>query len=411
VTPHSLALLASTGPDSLEINLRDLLVLAVISAAVPMIVGLLRLKVAEVVLLLGFGVLVGPSGLNLITYNSTMDTFNEVGLGLLFFLAGYELEQRAIQGQSGRLAAIGWFTSFGISLLVVWFLWQAEFVTDYMGVAIALTSTALGTLLPVIRDRGLLNTRFGLLFMGAGAAGEFGPILAIALLLGSSSIGTSILILGAFALVGLLAYYAPMRLATERVRELLRRGHMTSSQTAVRWTVVLLLLLLVVASRFGLDAVLGAFVAGVILHRFVPPETDNELIPKIEGLGFGFFIPLFFILSGVKLDVASIVAHPMRLLVFFLLLLLVRGVPQFLLYRYALPDTRERLQFMLYVATGLPILVAITTLEMNAGIMRAENGAALVGAGALSVLVFPLLGDYLNRAARARDSAESLAAE
>ena len=411
MTHFQLSLLATdSSVDNLEVNLRDLLVLSLIAAAVPMIVGLLRLKVAEVVLLLGFGILVGPSGLDLITYNATMETFNEVGLGMLFFLAGYELEQRAIRGESGRLAGIGWLTSMAISALVVYVLWQLEFVSDYMGVTIALTSTALGTLLPVIRDRGLLETRFGTLFMGAGAAGEFGPILAIALLLGTKSLGASVLILLAFAAVVAIAYYGPMQFATVRVKELLDRGHMTSSQTAVRWTVVLLLGLLTLASRFGLDAVLGAFVAGVILHRYAPPGSDNKLIPKIEGLGFGFFVPLFFILSGVNLDVASIAQKPLRLVVFFVLLLAVRGVPQYFLYRHALPEVRERVQFMLYVATGLPILVAITNLEMNAGMMRPENAAALVGAGALSVLVFPLLGDWINRVATARAAAEPLPA-
>jgi Kef-type K+ transport system membrane component KefB len=207
-----------------------------------------------------------------------------------------------------------------------------------------------------------------------------------------------------------IAYYAPMRLATERVRELLERGHMTSSQTAVRWTVVLLLGLLTIASRFGLDAVLGAFLAGVILHRYAPPGAGNQLMPKIEGLGFGFFIPLFFIFSGVNLDVASIAEKPLRMVVFFALLLLVRGLPQYFLYRHALPEVRERWQFTLYVATGLPILVAITSLEMDAGVMRSENAAALVGAGALSVLVFPLLGDWINRVALARAAAEPIPA-
>jgi Kef-type K+ transport system membrane component KefB len=163
---------------------------------------------------------------------------------------------------------------------------------------------------------------------------------------------------------------------------------------------VLLLALLVIAARFGLDAVLGAFLAGVILHRYAPPGADNQLMPKVEALGFGFFIPLFFIISGVNLDVASIVANPMRLLVFFVLLLVVRGLPQYVLYRHALPDTRERWQFVLYVATALPILVAITGLEVSAGVMLPENAAALVGAGALTVLVFPLLGDRINRPGR-----------
>jgi Kef-type K+ transport system membrane component KefB len=236
--------------------------------------------------------------------------------------------------------------------------------------------------------------------MGAGAAGEFGPILAITLLLGSTSVVVSIVILIAFALIAAVLYFTPGKLATERLLEVVQRGHSTSSQTAVRWTVVLLLTLLVVSSEFGFDAVLGAFIAGVILRRYSPPSEANKLLPKIEALGFGFFIPLFFIVSGVNLDIDSIVANPLRLLMFFVLLLLVRGIPQYVLYRHAFPDSRERWQFALYVATALPILVALTGIEVDNGIMRPENAAAIVGAGALSILVFPLLGDRINRARR-----------
>ena len=170
---------------------------------------------------------------------------------------------------------------------------------------------------------------------------------------------------------------------------------------------MLLLGLLTLASYFGLDAVLGAFIAGVILRQYAPPSSYNRLMPKVEALGFGFFIPLFFIMSGANLDIDSIVANPMRLVLFFVLLLVVRGLPQYVLYRHSLPDTRERWQFVLYVATGLPILVAITGLQVDAGIMLPENAAALVGAGALSVLVFPLLGDWINRAALNRARAQA----
>lgn len=386
----------------LQHNLVMLLLIALAAAAVPLIVGLLRLRVAEVVLLLGFGILLGPQVLGWVEMTEALDTFNELGLGLLFFLAGYELEREAVEGQTGRLAGIGWLVSFVLALGVTALLVQADIVSDFLGIAICLTSTALGTLLPVLRDRGLLRTEFGLKFMGAGAAGEFGPILAIALLLGSRSIARTLVILALFAIVVYLVARLPGRVRTARMTEVMERGHSTSSQTAVRWTVVLLLGLLTLASFFGLDAVLGAFVAGVILRQYAPPSTFNRLMPKVEALGFGFFIPLFFIMSGANLDIDSIIANPVRLVLFFVLLLLVRGVPQYFLYSRVLPERRERWQFALYVATGLPILVAITGLQVDAGVMRPENAAALVGAGALSVLVFPLLGDWINRAALAR---------
>jgi Kef-type K+ transport system membrane component KefB len=406
-----LATLADEGPDTMADNISSLLVIAIISASVPIVVGLLRLKIAEVVLLLGCGIVFGPQGLGAIDINNTTETFNELGLGLLFFLAGFELEPEAVRGRSGKLATSGWFTSLALAFLLTFGFWKIGLVSDLAGIAIALTSTALGTLLPVVRDRGLLHTPFGTYFQGAGALGEFGPILAIALLLGSRSLVITLITLAVFAAVAALIYRAPSRLMTERIGQIMERGHYTSSQTALRWTVVLMLFLLGLAALFDLDAVLGAFVAGVLLRRFAPPGPENKLAPKIEALGFGFFIPLFFVMSGAKLDIDSIVENPGRLLLFFVLLLVVRGLPQFVLYRFALPDTRERWQFTLYVATALPILVAITGLEVSNGVMLPENAAALVGAGALSVLVFPLLGDRLNRRELAQPEVREEAAE
>lgn len=398
-------LLAEASNPDLATNVASLFVIALIAASVPIVVGLFRLKIAEVVLLLGFGVLFGPQGLGLITVNSTTNTFNELGLGMLFFLAGYELEMVSVRGRSGRLAVSGWLISLALAFAITWALWATGFVRDLPAIAIALTSTALGTLLPILRDRRVLHTPFGLYFEGAGALGEFGPILAIALLLSSHNVIYTVVTLLIFALVTYLIYRAPGKIMTDRISAIVARGHSTSSQTAVRWTVVLLLFLLGLAATFGLDAVLGAFVAGVVLRRYAPPGEGNRLAPKLEALGFGFFIPLFFVMSGAKLDIDSIVSDPVRLVVFFVLLFAVRGVPQFLLYRYALPDVRERWQFMLYVATALPILVAITSLEVDNGVMLPSNAAALVGAGALSVLVFPLVGDRINAVAVAAQRA------
>ncbi len=390
-------------------DLRSLVIVIAVAALVPIFTGLLNLRIAEVVFLLGFGILVGPHVLGLIHITQTIELFNELGLGLLFFLAGYELDPAAIRGDSGKLAITGWLTSIAISFGITWFLWHTGYIHDLLGVTIAFCSTALGTLLPIIRDRGQLHTPFGRLFLGAGAAGEFGPILAIALLLGSQSTIIEVGLLLLFALVAILLYFAPGFLATERVVAIVERGHRTSSQTAVRWTMLLVLGLLFISTILGFDAVLGAFVAGLITRRYAPEHLENKLIPKIEAIGFGFFIPLFFVVSGANLDVQSIIANPMRLLLFFVLLFVIRGLPQYVLYRSALPVPAERARFSLYVATALPILVAITSLELRDGIMLPSTAAALVGAGALSVLVFPLLGDRL--AAKQTHSTMSATAE
>ena len=375
----------------------SLVVIAAIAAFVPLLVGLFRIKVAEVVLLLGAGILFGPEVLGWIVVDDSIGLLSDLGLGLLFFLAGMELEERAVRGQSGRLAATGWFLSLAVAALAAIVMTTTGKIEDTLGVAIALTSTALGTLLPVLRDRGELNTRFGTLFMGAGAWGEFGPIIAISVLLGTKSSFIAILSLVAFGVIALILATLPRRLAGDRVREVLARGHHTSSQTALRFTMLLLILLLALAGRFGLDVVLGAFIAGIIVRRFAPPTAESTLQVRIEAIGFGFLIPLFFVVSGANLDIRSIIENPVPMIRFFIYILIARGLVQYLLYRRAIPDRRERARFSLLVATGLPIIVAVTSIEVEAGVMVESNAAALVGAGALTVLVFPLIGNALAR--------------
>jgi len=378
----------------------SLAVIAAIAAFVPLLIGLFRIKVAEVVLLLGAGIVFGPEVLGWIQPEGSIELLSELGLGLLFFLAGLELEQRAIRGQSGKLAAIGWVLSLVVALIAALIMTETGKVEDTVAVAIALSSTALGTLLPMLRDRGELSTKFGTFFMGAGAWGEFGPIIAIAVLLGTKSSFAAIISLLVFGLIALLLAVIGNRLATDRVRNIFERGHNTSSQTALRFALLLIIVLLTIASEFGLDAVLGAFIAGVIVRRFAPPSEESKLSVRIESIGFGFMIPLFFVVSGANLDIASIIANPFPMIRFFIYIFLARGVVQFILYRRALPDPRERARFSLYVATGLPIIVAVTGIEVANGFMTTANAAALVGAGALTVLVFPLVGNALTKSSK-----------
>lgn len=275
-------------------------------------------------------------------------------------------------------------------------------VKAYLPVAIALTSTALGTLLPILRDSGQLDTPLGRRVLANGAVGEFGPILAISLFLGSRGAWASLLVLATFGVVAVLVALLPRRLFTARVQAIFERGRETTSQTAVRWTVVLLLGLLLVSAEWGLDVILGAFAAGIILRQLTP-EGDQHLEARIEGIAYGFFVPLFFVVSGITVDILSILANPGRLLLFFVLIAVVRGLPALVLFRRELPGNEPR-RLALYTATGLPIIVAVTQVGLAAGVMLPENAAALIGAGVLSVLVFPLGADLLRRSAERAQS-------
>jgi Kef-type K+ transport system membrane component KefB len=389
------AAVATASSSDLTRELNSLLVIAAIAAATPLLVGLLRLPVAEVVLMLAFGVIFGPEVLGWIELDDAIDLLAELGLAFLFFAAGLELEKRAVEGRSGKLALTGWLVSAALALVAAGILQRLGVIDDFLGVAICLTSTALGTLLPILSDKGLLKTPFGNYFMGAGAIGEFGPVLAISLLLSTKSFWLALLSVALFAAVAFVFAKAPTLLRTNRVMAVIERGQETSAQTAVRLTALLLVALLAIAEDFGLDVVLGAFIAGIITKQLVPTSEQSVLQTKVEGIAFGIFIPIFFIVSGARLDISSILANPSLLFVFFVLLLIVRGIPQFILYRRAIPHAKERAGYSLYVATALPIIVAVTSVELASGFMDPSVAAALVGAGALSVLVFPLVAQRL----------------
>ena len=201
--------------------------------------------------------------------------------------------------------------------------------------------------------------------------------------------------------VALLFTALPRLTFLARFSSIASSGEHATSQTTLRLTVALLFALLVVASEFGLDVVLGAFLAGVVLRRWAPGDVKS-LETKLDAVGYGFFIPVFFVASGMNLDLASIAAAPLRLLVFFALLLVVRGLPAMFLYRRDL-GLNQRLQMTLLTATALPLLVALAAVGLRTGDMLPENAAALVGAGVLSVVFFPGLAVALHqREMRAR---------
>jgi Kef-type K+ transport system membrane component KefB len=374
-------------------GLQSLLMVGLVAAFTPLVVGLLPFRVPQVVLLIVGGVVIGPQVLDW-AETGTLSLLSNVGLGFLFLLAGYELELDLFSRQPGYRALAAWFISVGLAIAVTGALAAVGYVEAFVPVALGLTTTALGTLLPILRDNGMLRGPFGEHILAAGAVGEFFPVVGIAVFLGTHGEFLGLMSLGAMALLGLLLTQLPRLARGERLGRIIREGEHSTSQITLRWTVVLLLGLLVVAEDFGLDVVLGAFLAGVILRRWAPGDV-RSLEGKLDAIGYGFFIPIFFVCSGMDLDLDSIAESPDRLLVFFLLLLAVRGVPALLVYRGALA-LRQRVQMVLLTATALPLLVALSKIGLDSGHMLPENAAALVGAGVLSVLVFPALAAVLD---------------
>ena len=381
-------------------GLDDLVAVALVAALAPLVVAMLPgPRIPQVVIFLLGGVLIGPHVLGLAD-TSSIQLLANIGLGFLFLLAGYELDPRLLRQQPGRLAIGGWLMSAAIAVGVTAGLTAAGYIRDYVPVGLALTTTALGTLLPILRDNNMLGGEFGRYVFAAGAVGELFPILIIAVFLGQRG---SFVALASVALVGALALtltFVPRLARSAAVQRVVTEGQEATGQVTLRWSMVLLFALLAVASRFGLDVVLGAVLAGMVLRgwtRHLNMDTES-LEHKFDAVGYGLFIPIFFISSGMSFDLKSISEDPLRLLLFFVLLIVVRGLPSLLVYRRALAPV-QRLEMTFITATSLPLLIALAAIGEQDGVMLPSTAASLIGAGVLSVLVFPLIAVGLHRRA------------
>jgi Kef-type K+ transport system membrane component KefB len=350
-----------------------------------------RIVVPVVVLELLAGVIIGPQVLGLHP-DEFVQFFADLGLGLLFFFAGYEIDLHRIAGKPLRLALFGWAMSLALAYTIGGVLAASGVVLSLLYTGSALSTTAIGTLIPILSDTGELRTRFGTYLLGAGAVGEFGPIMLLTLFLSTKKIADQGLILISFVALAVGVAVFAVR-SSGRTLPLFERTLETSSQLAVRWIVVLVFALAVLASKLGLDLLLGGFAAGIITRQVIKTREIPAFDSKLTAVAFGVFVPFFFIVSGMKLDIAALGSAPAlaKMVSFFFLFLVVRGTPALVLYRGVL-DNRARRALALMSSTQLPLVLAITTLAIDTGHMRPSTAAALVGAAVLSTVVFPVLG-------------------
>jgi Kef-type K+ transport system membrane component KefB len=383
-----------------DVDSTSFLVIVVAAATAGIFVTVLeaRLALPVVVVELMLGIVIGPDVTGLAKVDDFTNFFGNLGLGMLFFFAGYEIDIDRIKGRSLELALLGWGMSLVLAYGVGGLLEAAGIVLSLLYSGSATATTAIGTLIPILRDRGELRTEFGSYILGAGAVGEFGPILLITLILSTTHPLHEGLILLAFVAMAVLLALVAVR-SMFKGWPLLERTFETSSQLAVRFAVVLVFGLVALASELGLDLLLGGFVAGLITRQALQGREVTVFESKLTAIGYGFFIPFFFITSGMKFDLDTLVSSAGAMLkvpLFLGLFLLVRGLPALVLYRRIL-NARDRMALALLCATELPLVVAITTLAVEGGHMRSSTSAALVGAAMISTLVFPLVALRLRR--------------
>jgi Kef-type K+ transport system membrane component KefB len=375
-----------------------LVIIGVVAVLSPLLAELSgSLSVPDVVFEIGLGIVVGPAVLGIAHPDSVVAALSDMGLSYLMFLAGFELDLARVRGRSLRLAGIGWGISLGLALLTAVALVTIGAVLDAVVVGLALTTTALGTLLPILRDAGLLEGRFGSRIMAIGSVGEFGPILAVAILLDHRNPVQTGLLLLAFVAVAAAAAIVAARPYPPRVIALMHRHLQSSAQLPIRLSVLLVLGLVYLAYKLGLDVLLGAFAAGIVVRLLVRGQDSPIVKDKLEAIGYGFLVPIFFIVSGMQFHLTALTSRPIELLrvpLFLVLFLIIRGTPAFLLYRRDL-DKEELAPLALFSATGLPLIVVITTIGVQEGRMLPVNAAALVLAGMTSVLLYPMLARAL----------------
>ena len=379
----------------LEVDAQSFLTIVIVSALAAAIVGFggKRVIVPVVVLELVLGIIVGPDVLGLAEGDEFIDFFSSLGLGFLFFFAGYEIDFERIRGRPLLLAGAGWMISLALAYAIGGLLAAAGVVISLLFVGSAMATTAIGTLIPILSDAGELRTRFGTFLLAAGAVGEFGPILLITLFFSSKNPLDAGLILLAF--IGIAVVAAIFAVRGARIGwAAIERSMETSAQLPIRIAVVLVFALATLATDLGLDLLLGGFVAGIITRLALSGREVNVLESKLSALGYGFLIPFFFVTSGVQFELDAFADDPVKLLevpVFLAAFLIVRGVPAIALYRKVL-DARDRTALAFFSATELPLVVAITSIAIDKGEMRATTAASLVAAAILSTAIYPLVG-------------------
>ncbi len=375
-----------------------LLIVVAVAFAVPFTLGLVpRLRLPAVVLELVLGIIIGPAVLGWVEIDATISVIALIGLVFLLFLAGLEIEFEHLRGRVLEVTALGWIASFALAVVIGYALKAGGLVQTPLLVAVILSATSLGVIIPVLKDAGEIATPFGRLVVAGGTIADFGAIILLSILFTGEGGTTATLLLIAVLLAMAFALYLVVTGAerSRRIVEDLQHLQDTTAQIRVRGAIVVLIAFAALAEELGLEIILGAFAAGAVLtlvdrDRYM---THPLLRTKLEAIGYGFFVPVFFISSGVRFDLDALLSSMDALVkvpVFLLALLAIRGLPA-LAYRGDI-GTRRATVAALFQATSLPFIVAATAIGLELDLIGGGEAAALVAAGLLSLLLFPLAG-------------------
>ncbi len=377
------------------VSFDNLLLISIIAVLAPIIAGAMpRLRVPAVVLEIVAGIAVGPTGFGWARVDLPVQILALFGLAFLLFLAGLEIDLMRLRGRPLAVAAGGYVVTLALGLAVGGSLHALGWVQQPLLIAVALSATSLGLVVPVLKDAGQSASTVGQTAIAAATVADFAAIVTLSFFFSASggSAGAKVVLLIAFAvLIGITAFVVLRAGRSMRLGGLLVRLQDTTAEIRVRLAVVLLVAFVALATRFGLESILGAFLAGAVVSLVDRDSSSHpHLRTKLEAIGYGFVVPVFFVSSGIRLDLTGLVHSPgalARVPVFLLALLLVRGAPALLTLRAL--GGRATAAVALLQATSLPFLVTATQIGLVLAKISPVTAAAVVCAGLLSVLLFP----------------------
>jgi len=386
-------------------NFDNLVAVLAVAAAVPLILAAVpRVRVPGPVLEIVAGIVLGPAALDLVKPDQAVRLVSTIGLAFLLFLAGLEIDVRRFRGPRARLAALALCLSALLALIIGVVLHATGIVESPLLVGIILLATSLGLIVPILEDAGVADRPVGQFAIAGASLGELSPVVLLSLFFSgrATGIGSKLLLLSLLVVLVVLVVIGTLRVERSMwITRMLNRLADTSAQIRIRLSMLLVVGLGAVATHLGFEAILGAFIAGAIL-RLVDADAEHKhplFHPKLDAIGYGFLIPVFFVTSGLTFNLSvlfSSAATLLRVPLFLLALLVVRGLPA-VLYRSALTSIRDVAAVGLLQATSLPFIVAATTIGLQVHAIRPANAAALVAAGLFSVILFPIIALQLLR--------------
>jgi Kef-type K+ transport system membrane component KefB len=390
----------------MELHFSNLLIVVAAGFTAPFVLGFFpKGRLPAIAFELVLGIILGPAVLGWVSVDEPVTVMSLIGLAVLLFLAGIEIEFDMLRGKVLRATLIGFVLSFGIAIVLGLILKEAGLVKQPIFLAVLLCATSLGVLVPVLKDAGQVNSTFGQLVIAAGSIADFGAVILLSLLFSEKSTSTTsqvILLVGLFVVALLIGLAVAGIEHSKTVRMVLARLQDTTAQIRVRAAFLILIGFVALAGKLGLEVILGAFLAGAIVSLV---DQDRQMTHplfrrKLEAIGFGVFIPVFFVTSGVKYDLNALTSSGstiVRVPIFLAALMLARGLPA-LLYGRLIPRKQVAIAGLMQ-GTSLPFIVAGTAIGQQLRLISAGSSAALIAAGLLSVLIFPALSLSLLRGA------------